>query len=390
MSFPYALPMIIDGDGSCADITGEDPDNICCESIVLKDPGILINNKKSAVSGGATSILAPTGGIMHPRLEDLGLDDEFIGFNEKITEAARSCAGELPLGGVVHENIRIKESYGQNVFESAYFDHLESITEIKDAGADYILLENFDKLWDMRAGVLAAKNVGIPAFVVIRVDEEGKTESDTDMIAALITLQALGADAFGIECTAGAQDAARLIKRALPHAEIPLIFAGKLSELDDEMLRQLNENGVSVWIDRSDVYSKEKLGLAASFKVPFDSDAEKDSYAAATFREAFFLPENIEVSEPLQCGYDTSDELIDLDDSSCNAIFILLESTDDAASIADNAGMSYLPFVVHANDATTLEAALRYYQGRLLVDSQCDIDEEKLRELVKKYGAIIY
>ena len=108
------------------------------------------------------------------------------------------------------------------------------------------------------------------------------------------------------------------------------------------------------------------------------------------FDQAFFLPENIELSEPVPCGYDMSDELIDLDDSSCNAIYLILKSTDDAANIALNAEMSYLPFVVHASDPTTLEAALRYYQGRLIVDGRCGIEKEKFKALTQKYGAIIY
>ena len=52
--------------------------------------------------------------------------------------------------------------------------------------------------------------------------------------------------------------------------------------------------------------------------------------------------------------------------------------------------MSYLPFCVHANDPTTLEAALRYYQGRLIVDKRCDIPEEEFLSLTKKYGAVVY
>ena len=52
--------------------------------------------------------------------------------------------------------------------------------------------------------------------------------------------------------------------------------------------------------------------------------------------------------------------------------------------------MSRLPFIIRADDPTTLEAALRYYQGRLIVDTRCDIDEKTLLQLTKKYGAVVY
>lgn len=390
MNFSFALPMISDGTGSCSELTGDDPDLVCCETNIISEPEKLRSQKASAFTAGMTALLAPTGELMRTRLEDRGLEDSFAELHEKLTEIVMSCSQGLPVGGVVFVNDRIKEEYGECVFESAYFDHLEKITVLKDAGASFAVLWNFDKLWDMRAGVLAAKAADIPVFVLITVDDEGETDGGTDYIAALITLQSLGADAFGIRCTEGADCTARLIKKAFPHAEIPLIAADDFSAYSDEEIKLLSENGASVYIELSEHPDKNKLSLIKKLGSEFDENTEKDSYAAATFREAFFLPENIELSEPIPCGYDMSDELIDLDDESCNAIYLMLESTDDAANIALNAEMSYLPFVVHTNDPTTLEAALRYYQGRLIVDSRCDIQKEKLTALTQKYGAVIY
>ncbi len=390
MSFPFALPMITDGCGSCDALTGKDPDNFCSEEWIIVDPRPLFQQKQAAVKAGVTALLSPTGGIMHSRLEDFGLDEQFTEMHEQLTETVISCADGLPVGGVLCENRRLQEEYGKTVFESAYFDHLEKITLLKDAGAAFIWLEIFDKLWDMRAAVLAAQNLEIPVFVKLLVDEEGCTESDTDYIAALITLQALGADAFGIACSAGADVLAKLIKRAFPHAEIPLIAAADFSACTPEQLKRLADNGASVFMDQSAVPQPAVTAWLKAQNVRFEAETEKDSYAAASYRQAFFLPQNIEVSEPLHCGYDISDELIDLDDSSANAIYCILESTDDAAGLADNADMSYLPFVVFTNDATTLEAALRYYQGRLIVDARCEIDEKIFDSMIRKYGALLY
>lgn len=390
MSFPFALPMITDGCCSCAELTGEDPDTICSEERFLQEAEPLRQQKKQAIAAGVTALLSPTGGIMHNRLEDFGLDEQYEAMHETLTGQVLSCAGKAPVGGVICENLRLQEEYGETVFESAFFDHLEKMTLLKDTGAAFVWLENFDKLWDMRAAVLAAQHIELPVFVKIQVDEEGCTKSDTDYIAALVTLQALGADAFGIECTAGAEHLARLIKRAFPHAEIPLIAAADFSAYTEKQLQRLIDNGAAVFMDKSRRFSDKAVAFLKAGKVRFDEQSEKDSYAAASYRQAFFLPQNIEVSEPLPCRYDISDELIDLDDSSANAIYCILESTDDAAGLADNADMSYLPFVIFTNDATTLEAALRYYQGRLLVDAHCDIEEKTFQSIIQKYGAILY
>ena len=391
MGFEFTLPAVADGSGSCGELTGDDPYNVCSEALVMRKPEILTSVKKKAAQCGFTAILAPTEGISHSRLEDMGFGDDFTDFTADITRlTAESVSDRQKIFGVLSKSDPIASEYGENVFESAYFDHLEKITLMKDAGADIILLRNFEKLWDMRAGVLAAKNADIPVVVTMKVDDEGLNESDTDYVAALITLQALGAAAFGIECTCGAEETAELIKKAYPHAEIPLIAVADIDRLSDSDIEMLNENGAAMYMDTASCTDIKKIEKLLSLEPRFRYGEEKDSYAAAIFREAFFLPEYLEFSEPLRCDLDMSDEIIDFDDETINAIYIHLGSTDDAAYLADNAIMSRLPFIIRADDPTTLEAALRYYQGRLIVDTRCDIDEKTLSQLTKKYGALMY
>ena len=52
--------------------------------------------------------------------------------------------------------------------------------------------------------------------------------------------------------------------------------------------------------------------------------------------------------------------------------------------------MTRLPIAVHCDSAPVLDAALRYFQGRLIVDSECQIEDEVLEPLAAKYGAILY
>jgi 5-methyltetrahydrofolate--homocysteine methyltransferase len=52
--------------------------------------------------------------------------------------------------------------------------------------------------------------------------------------------------------------------------------------------------------------------------------------------------------------------------------------------------MTKLPVAVCAENPSVLEAALRYFQGRLIVDSRSAIEPEVLEPLTAKYGAILY
>ena len=391
MSFPFRLPVFADGITACEQLTGENPDEVCSEKIIADNPETLILNKKQALSNGANMIFAPTGSAVHKRLEEFGLDDDFAAINRNLTETTIKAAdGSALVGGVVVPSTLFIPPYGRDTFEDVYFTYLEKITVLKDSGASFILLQNQNNLCDMRAGVLAAKDVDIPVFVTMNVNDDGISESENDYIAALITLQAMGADAFGIECTDGIESLNRLIKHAFPHAAIPLIAVIDTEKYSEQDILSLAENGASVFIDKSSWKNHNILQKLSQAKMRFDETTEKDCYAAAIDCEAFFLPDNLELSEPVICGYDMSDELIDLDDENINAVHLFLNSTDDATLLSDKATMSRLPFIIHTNDTVILEAALRYYQGRLIVDSCCDIDENILKTLAEKYGAIIY
>ena len=391
MEFPYSLPIIIDGMTSCNEITKDNPDNICAEKIILDDTDMLISAKKTAVENGVNSIFAPTGGIFHSRLKDLGYDDKFNEFITGITKLCSDIGGnDILTGGVITHKQVGRIEYKSPAFEDCYFSYLEKMTLLKDSGAKYVLLKNHKDLFNMRAGVLAAKTAKLPVFVIMEVDDEGKNNEDTDYIAALITLQALGAAAFGIYCTDGIKHETALIKKAFPHAEIPLIAVINTETDTQNELKRISEKGASIFIDAAENIQKQKIDFLKKLPVKFNINSEKDSFAAAIDREVFFLPETLVFSEPLYCSYDMSDELIDFDDENINAIYIELTSTDDASYLSDNSNMSKLPFIIHSNDFTAIEAALRYFQGRLIIDTKCDIDEQKLQKLARKYGAILY
>lgn len=112
--------------------------------------------------------------------------------------------------------------------------------------------------------------------------------------------------------------------------------------------------------------------------------------AAAIEGETFFLGDDIILSEPLFCSSQLEDDIIDLEDERINTVLVQVESMDDALLLSEQGKMTRLPIAVHCDNAPVLDAALRYFQGRLIVDSNCALEEEELIPLVSKYGAILY
>lgn len=391
MSFPFRLPVFADGITDCNKIIGNISEDICGEEKVIEKPELLTSFHRQNIADGANVLLVPSARATHTRLSDLNCDDDFTKINKKLTKiTVKTTDNKLKVGGCVLSSTLSVAPYGTSKFEDVYTIYLEKITLLKDSGADFILFEEQNNLCDMRCGILAANAVGIPSFIVMNVDDDGKTKSGADFIACLITLQSMGANAFGIYCADGISAQKKLIKQAFFHSEIPLIACFESQKCTDEQIIELFENGASIFIDKSGIKGNGYIKSLSKRKVLFDEKTEKDNYAATVDCEAFFLPDILELSEPVHCDFDMFEKIIDFENENINALHIFLNSTDDSAFLAENSTISRLPLLIHANDAIILEAVLRYYQGRLIIDSCCDIDNNELKRLSKKYGAIIY
>ena len=356
----------------------------------LTETGDTDNIEPAACTSRCNLIIAETRHINHILLEETDDDDELAQRYSAALSAAKSKAADGALIAAVLGSEDCAVEYDCGAFEAAVFDYLEKMTILRDLGTDIILMHGCSRLWQMRAAVIAGEQAEIPVFVTVNADEDGKSENETDYISALITLQSLGAAAFGIYSTDGAGELSILLEKALPHAEIPLIAVEDMNSLDDAALKRLSYSGASIYLNTAPDPDGETAKKLLSLTSVFDPDTEKDSYAAAVESEVFFLSDNIELSEPIECDWGMSYDLIDMDDENINSVCIVLNSSDDVSLLAVNSDMSRLPLTVHTNDSNTLEAALRYFTGRLIVDSRCAIERSELDALCEKYGAIVY
>ena len=107
-----------------------------------------------------------------------------------------------------------------------------------EAGADLVLIETMRDTYEAKAAVLAAKeNSSLPVCVSFSFDENGKLLTGADVDTAVSIFEGLRADAVGINCGTGPEEAFRLVKRmterasvpvfACPNAGLPVLTAGK-------------------------------------------------------------------------------------------------------------------------------------------------------------------
>ncbi len=137
--------------------------------------------------------------------------------DELLSPADRYIALDIgPLG-------KLLEPLGELAFEDAVCAFSKTIT----AGApkaDLILIETMSDAYEMKAAVLAAKeNCSLPVFVTCTFDENGKMLTGADPAAAAALLEGLGADAIGMNCGLGPYEMLPIVNEFVKYASVPVI-----------------------------------------------------------------------------------------------------------------------------------------------------------------------
>lgn len=411
MKFPFQLPMLLDG-ATATNLTAAGmPSGVCVEKWILEHPEPLLQLQRAFLDAGSRALYAPTFGANRAALRHYGLGGEVEGLNRGLVALTQSVA--KPAGALVGGNLcptgLFVPPLGDADFDDIYDIYREQVRALDEAGVDFLAIETQTSLADMRAAVLAARTTNLPVFVTATVDESGRTMTGGSLLPALITLQAMGIDAFGINCSFGPKSILPFLEEILPHAVIPLIVKpnagipmwnagtqeGYLSpEQFAAEMRGLLLAGAQIAGGCCGATPEHVRALArvmAETALPAKpQEEEPDCFAAAIEREAFFLGDDIVFSEPIACTSGLGDDLIDLDDEQVNAALVQIASLDDVMLLCESSAMTRLPIAVHCDSLPVLDAALRYFQGRLIVDSSCQIETEFMEPLAAKYGAILY
>ncbi|MFU0832843.1 MAG: Homocysteine S-methyltransferase [Oscillospiraceae bacterium] len=368
------------------------PAGVQPELWLAEHPGHASDLVKNFYLAGAQVLSAPTICASRFYLPEHNID----GLNRRLVELTRSAAQPgTPVCGVVGPSGLFVPPYGKSDFDDIYDGYREQIRALANAGADFLLLEGLHALSDLRAALLAARTTSLPVIALISTDSSGHTMTGGRFLPILITLQAMGADAVGLSCPANPELAKQFLM-AQQHSAVP--FAVRL-ETDSLSPRELAETalvflqaGVRILGAGIGAGPEHVRALAQTMQKfgPPELPKEPDCDAAAIEQEAFFLGYDIVLSEPIRCTSSLEDDLIDLDDEQVTAALVDVANMDDAILLGEVSGMTRLPIAVHADNPTILDAALRYFQGRLIIDSDCQIDRNILEPLAAKYGAIIY
>lgn len=408
------------------------PSGVCPEKWILDNSEILIRLQKEYVEAGTNILYAPTFTANRIKLREYGLEDQIEEINEKLVGFSKTAAsGRALVAGDITMTGRSLAPMGDMDFEELIRVYKEQITFLDQAGVDLLVVETMMSLQETRAALIAAKEVcELPVMATLTFEGDGRTLYGTDAITAAVTLEKLGASAVGANCSTGPDKMRTLIEQmaqavsvpviAKPNAGMPALnelgetvydmsadtFAGEMAELVDagagilggccgtspEYIKAL----VNATAGRKPkckfrsgmrYLTSERRATAFGLNSPFMVVGERINPTGKKKLQAELKEGKLDMvlsfaQEQEACGASLLDinmgmSGIDEKEMMCKAL--------DEVTVASN-----LPLAIDSSHVEVIEAALRRYPGRALINSISGETEklQKLLPVAQKYGAM--
>lgn len=188
------------------------------ERMNIDQADVIESIHKAYVKAGADVVSSNTFGASAYKLKDTGLTVKDV-VSSGIEIAKRSGAYvALDLGPVG----QMMKPIGQMTFEEAYDAYKEQISYGQEA--DLILVETLSDLNEARAAVLAAKeNSDLPIIVSMTFQEDGRTLTGVTPESFVYSMEALGVDGLGVNCSLGPDLLEPIVKRLVQTASVPVL-----------------------------------------------------------------------------------------------------------------------------------------------------------------------
>lgn len=201
------------------------PPGGCPEEMNRVAPEAVVGVHAEYAAAGADILIANSFGGNRTKLGHYGLESAVDELNRAAVELARRASGDqLFVGGSVGPTGRFVEPVGDAGFDEMVDIFAEQITALAAAGADLISFETFLDIRELRAAVIACRDVcDLPIIAQMTFDDAGRTVLGTPPEAAAVTLDALQVDLIGSNCGLGIDGIHDVLDRMRQVTDRPLI-----------------------------------------------------------------------------------------------------------------------------------------------------------------------
>ncbi|MCH5202141.1 MAG: homocysteine S-methyltransferase family protein [Oscillospiraceae bacterium] len=188
----------------------------------ITNPDVVADIHREYVNAGSDIICTNTFSANRYKLQDSGYS-----VKEVVSAAIDCCKRAVegtdtlialdmgPIGQLLEPN-------GTLSVEEAYDIFKEIVTSCD--GYDVIAIETMTDLLEMKTALLACKeNSDKPVLCTMSFEENGRTFQGVSPEAMVLTLEGIGADALGLNCSLGPDEIAPILKRICKKANVPVI-----------------------------------------------------------------------------------------------------------------------------------------------------------------------
>lgn len=328
---------------------------------------------------------------------------------------------------------KLLKPMGDLEFEEAYEAFKEVAVYGEQAGADLIHIETMSDTYEVKAAILAAKeNTKLPVFATMIFDEKGKLLTGADVPSVVALLEGLRVDALGINCGLGPGQMLQILEEVMEYASIPVIVkpnAGLPRQKDGEVYYDVDPEEFAGYMEEIVRKGAALVGgccgttpahIKSMIRRVRRSDAlsrrvlpeTKDKTIVSSYGKAVLLGERpMIIGERINpTGKKRFKQALkerDLDyilregimqqDSGAHILDVNvgLPDIDETVMlpevVAKLQGVLSLPLQIDTVDAASMEAAMRVYNGKPMVNSVNGKQEsmDMVFPLIKKYGGVV-
>ncbi|MDO4860415.1 MAG: homocysteine S-methyltransferase family protein [Bacillota bacterium] len=216
--------LILDGGmGTMIQKSGADT-SVLPEVLSVTDPETIISIHRQYVEAGSDIIYANTFGANRYKLEGTGYSVEEV--VDAAVKNAKTAAGGKALTAVSMGPLgKMLEPLGNLPFEEAYECFKQIAVQGEKSGADIAVIETMTDLYEIKAAVLAVKeNTKLPIFASMTFEETGRTFTGCGIANMAMTLKGLGVSAMGINCSLGPAEIFPLAEVLCDETDLPVFI----------------------------------------------------------------------------------------------------------------------------------------------------------------------
>ena len=414
------------------------PSGVCPEQWILEHREVMLQLQKEYVQAGTNILYAPTFTANRVKLAEYHLEKNMSSMIHDLVAISKEAATDTPghpvyVAGDITMTGEQLRPMGKMELEDLIAIYKEQILCLVDAGADLLVVETMMSLAETRAALIAAKEVcDLPVIATLTFEADGRTLFGTDAKTAAVVLESLGASAIGANCSTGPAQMEGIISDMVSVTTIPIIAKPNAG------LPFLDENGTTCYNMEAEEFTEEMqvlvnvgatilggcCGTTPEFIRQLHDRFGTVAQATAARRPEgirYLTSERITHSFGLEDGFFVVGERINPtgkkalqaqlregnfekviqfaeEQETCGAkvldINMGMSGIDEKLcmlrALEEVSGVTNLPLSLDSSYVEVLEAALRNYPGRALVNSVSLETEkfEKLLPIVAKYGAM--